>query len=396
MALTAYEQQLLSEADRQEIEKAKTRWSEAKAAGDTAGMQAANNYAEQIRRGYGFTGGTDGAGYNPVEGYEGLSTLKQASQGLDSAYQGVSDSYRAQAEAQKAELDKQRDNWIRQAYITNEKQKLGLDQQMRAQGISGGLSESSRVRLAQQYAADRSTAESETMKAKKDVELALQDNLAENELNRANARYNAGTAEAQFLHDSANNYRDIEQQKFQNDITKQQLEADRQQADLSKYMSFIQSGLVDDSSAQRIATSLGVSADAVSRASAAARNGDAQNMVALLLECGIYDPSFYELLGGRFSVETLQKYAELKRQQNAAASGSAGRSGGSATSSSVKSSGSASSSTASESIANDDSNTSGGKYDGYNIKDMMNGIPLPEKPQYATSYNRSHQALKAR
>lgn len=56
-------EQSMSAADQAALKEAGDRYNAAKAAGDTAGMEAAHKDAENIRAGYGYSGDTNGAGY---------------------------------------------------------------------------------------------------------------------------------------------------------------------------------------------------------------------------------------------------------------------------------------------------------------------------------------------
>jgi len=62
-SLSTYDQQL-SKADQDAITAYKIAYAQAQAAGDKAGMTAANQAAEAIRAKYNYSGGTDGSGYN--------------------------------------------------------------------------------------------------------------------------------------------------------------------------------------------------------------------------------------------------------------------------------------------------------------------------------------------
>lgn len=61
----------LNDADWNNIQKYKADYEKAKLAGDQAGMDAAHAAAENIRKGYGYSGGVDGSGYNPTMAYTG-------------------------------------------------------------------------------------------------------------------------------------------------------------------------------------------------------------------------------------------------------------------------------------------------------------------------------------
>ena len=59
---------LLSQKDREAVERYSSDWSAAKAAGDTAAMTAAHEGAERVRAKYGYSGGADGTEYLRLDG----------------------------------------------------------------------------------------------------------------------------------------------------------------------------------------------------------------------------------------------------------------------------------------------------------------------------------------
>lgn len=61
-----------SDADWNAIQSYKQQYEQAKAAGDTAGMEAAHAAAEKLRGQYGYSGGADGSAYLPTMAYTGV------------------------------------------------------------------------------------------------------------------------------------------------------------------------------------------------------------------------------------------------------------------------------------------------------------------------------------
>ena len=83
--LSAADEKYLSDGQKQEIIKLKGDWDKAYAAGDTAGMQAANKAAEAIRAGAGYSGGADGSGYRPLSGGADGSGYRPENGGMSAA-----------------------------------------------------------------------------------------------------------------------------------------------------------------------------------------------------------------------------------------------------------------------------------------------------------------------
>lgn len=67
MAVSAYDNILLSDAQKKQLEALSQAWTAANAAGDTAGMESAHTAAEAIRRQNGYQGGDAGDQYIPLE-----------------------------------------------------------------------------------------------------------------------------------------------------------------------------------------------------------------------------------------------------------------------------------------------------------------------------------------
>lgn len=322
--MSTYDDQILNEQDKKKMEAAKAAYITANKAGDKNGMAAAHDYAESIRKSYGYSGGADGSGFKQIEGYEGAAALKNAGNALSEAYAGVGNNYKEQAEAQKADIDKQTDSLLKDAYVSNKLGTKNLDQSLKANGITGGLSETVRAQQQNNYENNRIGTKQAAIDAKKDIDINTNAALAENELNRANAEYNNQVTQAQFQNTAAQQQRSIQDQN------------------ISKYTSFIQNGLVDETNSKAVASALGVSEDAVRQAAAAVKNADYASVALSLLSAGVYDDSFVSMLGNRFSANTLKTYADMNKQtydMNIASAKASLKSSGSSSDSSSGSSG---------------------------------------------------------
>ena len=143
----------------------------AQASGNTTAYQAAEAAkaqahvnAEAVRNYYGYSGGSDGTDYIPVQSQAAQSTSRTSSASLVSGYQ---DLYSAQnalyqqqlatqkaaqeaavkkavsgLESQKTSTDQQYADLFRQLYVNKMKNQKNLDQQLAASGITGGAAES--------------------------------------------------------------------------------------------------------------------------------------------------------------------------------------------------------------------------------------------------------------
>lgn len=327
--MSIYDESIMTNEDKEKIKLAGEAYKKAFQSGDKQGMADAHSRAEAIRKAYGYTGGKDGAGYTAIVGREGSETMKKAGENLDSAYSAVADAYKAQAEASKKNIDTQTEDVLRQAYISNMQSKKNIDQSLRASGVSGGLSETMRAGMEQNYQNNRISTQKAAVQAKKDVDLQTASALAQNELGRANAQYNSDIANAQFEQSAAAaertekyNQEQLNMNKEQLAITKEQHQMNKDSQTLSKYISFVQNGLVDSKNSKDIAIALGTSEDVILRASKAAQNADSASVALSLLSGGVYDDSFVEILGGRFSASTLKQYANIAKKNFVKSSGS--------------------------------------------------------------------------
>ena len=79
-----------SDEDWDAIQNYKAQYEQAKAAGDTAAMEAAHAAAEQIRSQYGYSGGVDGSGYLPTMAYTGVYGREEEDGGSGSGGYGGS------------------------------------------------------------------------------------------------------------------------------------------------------------------------------------------------------------------------------------------------------------------------------------------------------------------
>lgn len=84
MALSSYDK-TLSASQQAAIQKATNDWNAAKAKGDQAGMDAAHAAAETIRNQSGYSGGSDGSGYNQITSTKPSSNTSSSSAGTSTS-----------------------------------------------------------------------------------------------------------------------------------------------------------------------------------------------------------------------------------------------------------------------------------------------------------------------
>ena len=86
-----------SDEDWNAIQSYKQQYEQAKAAGDTAGMEAAHAAAEKLRGQYGYSGGADGSAYLPTMAYTGVYSRNEDDGGYGSS--GYLSRYQARIDA---------------------------------------------------------------------------------------------------------------------------------------------------------------------------------------------------------------------------------------------------------------------------------------------------------
>lgn len=216
----AYNDAILNEADRAKVKALSEQWQAANAAGDTAGMNAAHQGAENIRAQYGYSGGAAGNEYHQTGEntrlYAGASQndyinsvydaqLEAQKQALESAYNQKEAEYAAAEEKIPAQYDAQRKALSAQ----NEIEKANFNEQAAASGLNVGAGSQARLSQSNAYqqgmtaigkaqADAASNLQLERTKAKTAYQDAIQQAIKDNDAARAQALYE----EAQRIDDS--------------------------------------------------------------------------------------------------------------------------------------------------------------------------------------------------
>lgn len=216
----AYNDAILNEADRAKVKALGEQWQAAKAAGDTAGMDAAHQGAENIRSQYGYSGGAAGNEYHQTGEntrlYAGASQsdyingvydaqLEAQKQALESAYNQKEAEYSAAEAKIPAQYDAQRNALSAQ----NEIEKANFNEQAAASGLNVGAGSQARLSQSNAYqqgmtALGKAQADAaanlqlERTKAKTAYQDAIQQAIKDNDAQRAQALYQ----EAQRIDDN--------------------------------------------------------------------------------------------------------------------------------------------------------------------------------------------------
>lgn len=216
----AYNDAILNEADRAKVKALSEQWQAANAAGDTAGMNAAHQGAENIRSQYGYSGGAAGNEYHQTGEntrlYAGASQsdyingvydaqLEAQKQALESAYNQKEAEYAAAEAKIPAQYDAQRNALSAQ----NEIEKANFNEQAAASGLNVGAGSQARLSQSNAYqqgmtAIGKAQADAaanlqlERTKAKTAYQDAIQQAIKDNDARRAQALYE----EAQRIDDN--------------------------------------------------------------------------------------------------------------------------------------------------------------------------------------------------
>ena len=216
----AYNDAILNEADRAKVKALGEQWQAAKAAGDTAGMDAAHQGAENIRSQYGYAGGAAGNEYHQTGEntrlYAGASQsdyingvydaqLEAQKQALESAYNQKEAEYSAAEAKIPAQYDAQRNALSAQ----NEIEKANFNEQAAASGLNAAAGSQARLSQSNAYqqgmtALGKAQADAaanlqlERTKAKTAYQDAIQQAIKDNDARRAQALYE----EAQRIDDN--------------------------------------------------------------------------------------------------------------------------------------------------------------------------------------------------
>ena len=308
-----FDEHLLTKKDLERINELGKLWQEAS---DEKTKASYHNQAEAIRQSYGYSGGEDGHGFEAVN-QNAVSTSAASNAYADAlrkAHQAQLESYNVQSAAAEANGNER----LRQAYIKNMQQALGLDQALKAEGISGGMSESTRAALGNSYKNLRDSILSDVAAQKQQIALESAQSGAESEKEIAKNEYNAALSRAELMQQAQDAALDREmaqkQYELESSTAQKQYELDLEKFDYQKQKDALdreyeklQAELDRQNELQK------VYASKTSKTSSSSKSEDdaseqLKEEVWKLLEKGVYHESFPEILG--FSEDVLMSYAE--------------------------------------------------------------------------------------
>lgn len=308
-----YDKQILTDKDIERIKELRRLWQE------TSDNQKKNEYhdaAEVIRRGYGYSGGGDGSELNPIE----QSVLTEAiaakdyTDALREAEKTRADVYAKQKEQVEADGNER----LRQAYIKNMQHSLGLAQALKADGLTGGVTESTRAALGNNYLdlrddimKDVSDKKTDIMSDENEDKLYAEKEIAKADYESTKSRMEKMTAAEQRDYERAlEEYRkkyqeskDAYDRQWQQKLFDYQKELDAYDREYQK-----QKDAADRQAALAKAYASKSSSSKSSSSSSDEKTEQLKKEAWKLLEKGVYDDSFPALLG--YSKDMLIQYME--------------------------------------------------------------------------------------
>jgi len=204
-----YANQVMSSADQKTLASYGVAYNEAKAKGDTAGMEAAHKAAEDLRAQYGYSGGVDGSEYNVFEVPKQQATVQAPAQQFTAQvpdFQSLLDSWLATAKKQqelgidyatekgvndleRAEEDAQEQFQTQQNQIDRNEAKA-LDNQAlyaEARGDRGGIGEAQYAQIQATAMENRRAVNTARVKLSTDTARMIADLRAQGEFQKADA-----------------------------------------------------------------------------------------------------------------------------------------------------------------------------------------------------------------
>ena len=337
-----YDKRILSGQDLEKIENLNREWQNTR---DATKKQRLHDSAEQIRALYGYSGGADGSEYiiNNAGIAAGAGAFADYKNAVGAAAAAQDKAY---ADAV-AGIESDGERRLREAYIKNMQDSLGIGQRLRDAGLSGGVTESTLAYMNNSYNTARNDIIEDTLDNKAQARGDAQKAKLELEADLARAALDSASTRAQMLMQAQNAANELELAERELEYKKEQderefefkkltderdfnykKEQDAQAAEkkkasssastssaykqassqnpanltVSNVISLIKAGAYDE----KFAGILGISDEEVRAMSKSYSETDKRKAAWDLLENGVYDESFPELLG--YSEDVLLEY----------------------------------------------------------------------------------------
>lgn len=301
-----FDKEILTKQDLERIDRLGKLWTETK---DPDKKAEYHKMAESIRQGYGYSGGADGHGFEDVN--KTVVSTATAANNLNSALMSAKQSATGDIALKKADIEADGDERLRQAYVKNMQQKLGLDQALKAEGITGGMTESTRAALGNSYLNLRDDILSDVSKQKQKLDsdnqkadLELLNKIAQNQYESALSRADMLTdaEKEEYAREMAQKEYALELDKFDYQKEKDALELEyKKQRDALDRQHELQKVYASKTLKSSSGSGNKTSTDEK-------KQEQLKEDAWALLKKGVYHESFPAILG--FSEEVLMEYAD--------------------------------------------------------------------------------------
>ena len=297
-----FDNNLMSKEDLKRIEQLENAW---RSTDDKDLKKQLHNQAESIRNSYGYSGGEDGSEYNVIDA--GMATAASAVNAYANALEQAEQNRQQNFSDQQTAADEQGRSRLREAYIKNLQSSLGLDQQLKADGISGGLSESTSAAYDNSYINQRNQINSDTLDAKREIAANAAQSAYDNNEKIAQLLYDSATDRADRLTAAQQTQYDREQDALDRDFANRQFEYQQQKdaSDLDlenrQFEYQQQKDALDREYEEKIAAleqqyKIINSQTAAQKVSNSQRQQQIENIISLM-KSGYYSPEFADILG---------------------------------------------------------------------------------------------------
>lgn len=265
-----YDAQVMTKRDLDRVDKLQKQWQQATT---KAERQKLHDQVEQIRSNYGYSGGADGSDYIVTDA--GLAALSGAAEEYADAVDSAAQAELEAIEGQSKEAQRDLEGELKKAYINQLQTQLGLEQQMRAEGYSGGASESIRAAARSDYLGQRNDAKAEASEIQRELNQRADEVLQNAELDKAEAQLKYDNERSDYL------------------VGKEKTEYERAQDRFDNAFALLKQGVYSPS----LASALGIT-DSEVRAYLNSPDDEAlRDLAWKMVQKGYYDPAFPELLG---------------------------------------------------------------------------------------------------
>ena len=259
-----YDAQVMTKRDLDRVDQLQKQWQQATT---KAEREKLHDQVEQIRSNYGYS--------EYIVTDAGLAALSGAVGEYTDAIDKAAQTEVEAIEGQKQEAQRDLESELKNAYINQLQTQLGLEQQRRAEGYSGGASESIRAAARSDYLGQRNDAEAEASEIQRELNQRADEVLQNAELEKAETQLKYDNERSDYL------------------VGKEKTEYERAQDRFDNAFSLLKQGVYSPS----LASALGIS-DSEVRAYLNSPDDEAlRDLAWKMVQKGYYDPSFPELLG---------------------------------------------------------------------------------------------------